>query len=170
MAVDNIPADLQLMVAASAATVTYYRKEFLIPDFENVIFYKHLFPTPVHERLHSSELYAEDGAIIYTINYLLRSVVEPDKYLQLGIYEYTRALLYTEPTLRDRLLPHTLDYPDLQRITNFSEQALKEFIGLEELDQEALTVTVYYTHPESFAAKFPQAFAGVDEVFRPRLT
>lgn len=165
MAIDNIPPDVQLMVAASAATVTFYREGFLVPGFENVIFYPHLFPSPQYDRLHSSELYAPDGGIILTLNYFIRSVVEPDKYLQLGIYEYTRALFHTQPELRDRLEPHQLHYPEIHRVTDFSEEALKKYIGLEELDLPALTMTVFYTHPERLARLYPENSAGILKVF-----
>jgi hypothetical protein len=165
MAIDKIPPDVRLMVAASMATVTFYRDDFLIPGFQNVIFYKHLFPTPTHERLHSSEMYAADGVVIYTIKYLIRSVIESDKYLHLGIYEYTRALLSTKPELRPRLEAHRLSYDELYRLTDFSEQALKDFIGLEELDQIALTVTVFYTHAPHFARLYPDKVKGILEVF-----
>ncbi len=165
MATDKIPPDVRLMVAASAATVTFYRADFLIPGFENVVFYKHLFPTPVHERLHSSELYPEDGVAIFTLNYFIRSVVEPDKYLQLGIYEYTRALFHTAPHVREALLPHTLTYPQIHQLTDFSETALKGFIGLEDLDLTAITVTVFHTHAPAFATRFPEQLAGILRVF-----
>ncbi|MCP9237423.1 zinc-dependent peptidase [Lewinella sp. JB7] len=161
MAIENIPPDVRLMVAASAATVTFYWEEFLIPGFENVVFYPHLFPTPEHDRLHSSELYPPDGVIIYTLNYFVRSVVEPDKYLHLGIYEYSRALFHTAPGVRTALLPHTLTYPEVEALTGFSESALREFIGLEELDLPAITLTIFHTHGPIFAQRFPEKAGGV---------
>ncbi len=165
LAIEKIPADIKLMVAASAATVTFYREEFLIPGFENVVFYKHLFPTPAHERLHASELYPEDGVAIYTLNYLIRSVVEPDKYLQLGIYEYARALFYTAPTVREALVAHTLTYEEVHQLTGFSEAALKGFIGLDELDRTAITVTLFHSHAPAFATRYPEQLAGILRVF-----
>ena len=169
LAIENIPGDIKLMVAASAATVTYYREQYLIPGFENVVFYKHLFPTPVHERLHSSELYPKDGLVIYTLKYLIRSVIEPDKYLQLGIYEYSRALMHTDSSVRATLAPQQLTYAEVQQLTDFSEQALKEFIGLEELDLAAITYTVFHTHAPGFSNRFPERFAALRLAFAPYL-
>ncbi|MBB4078803.1 hypothetical protein GGR28_001420 [Lewinella aquimaris] len=168
MAIDNIPPDVRLMVAASAATVTFHREEFLVPGFENVVFYPHQFPTPEHERLHASELYPPDGVIIYTLNYLIRSVVEPDKYLQLGIYEYTRALFHTDPGLRAKVAAHSLTFPEVEEITGFSEEALKEFVGLEELDLPAITATVFHTHAAALAQRHPGKANGLLALFPPR--
>ncbi|WP_116108924.1 zinc-dependent peptidase [Lewinella sp. IMCC34191] len=169
MAIETIPADVRLMVAASAATVTYYREEFLVPGFENVIFYPHQFPTPEHDVLHASEMYAKDGVIIWTLKYLIRSVVEPDKYLQLGIYEYTRALFSTDAEARRRAQTHTLTLEEIYRLTDFSPEALRKFIGLEDLDVTALTLTVFHTHAPRFAGLYPDKFQGILQAFPLRL-
>ena len=161
MAIETIPADVRLMVAASAATITFYREEFLVPAFENIIFYPHQFPTPEHDVLHASELYADDGVIIWTLNYFVRSVVEPDKYLQLGFYEYARALFHADPDIRDALEPHTLTFEEVRQLTDFREEALKSFIGLEDLDLTAITLTVFHSHGPHFASRFPDRFAAI---------
>ena len=164
---DRLPEDVRIMAAASAATVTFHREDFLLKDVETVVFYLHHFPSPQHDRLHAAEFYAPDGAIIYVLNVFLRSCVEPDKYLQLGYYEYGRALLHVEPELRRQLAPYVLDYPQLEAVTGFPEAALRGFVGLEELDRTALTTTVYHSHREAFAAQHPEAFAGIDRIFAP---
>ncbi|MGB3800804.1 MAG: hypothetical protein WA952_13395 [Lewinella sp.] len=169
MAIESIPGDVRLMVAASAATVTYYREEFLVPGFENVIFYPHQFPTPEHDVLHASEMYAKDGVIIWTLKYLVRSVVEPHKYLQLGIYEYTRALFATDAQARQQAEPHALTLEEIHRLTDFSPEALRKFIGLEDLDVTALTLTVFHSHAPRFASLFPTRFQGILQAFPLRL-
>ncbi|WP_116127209.1 zinc-dependent peptidase [Lewinella sp. IMCC34183] len=169
MAIETIPADVRLMVAASAATVTFYREEFLVPAFENVIFYPHLFPTPEHEVLHASEMYPEDGVIIWTLTYFVRSVVEPDKYLQLGFYEYGRALFHADPAVRRALEDHLLSPDEVYRLTGFSETALQGFIGLEDLDPAAITLTVFHSHAPTFAAHHPERFAAILALFPLRL-
>ena len=169
MAIETIPADVRLMVAASAATVTFYREEFLVPAFENVIFYPHQFPTPEHEVLHASEMYPEDGVIIWTLKYFVRSVVEPQKYLQLGFYEYARALFYHDPAVRSALEPHALTFDEIAALTNFSAAALRQFVGLEDLDRVAITLTVFHSHAPQFATRFPERFAGIMEVTPLRL-
>ncbi|MEL7160644.1 MAG: hypothetical protein AAFN92_07785 [Bacteroidota bacterium] len=151
-AIEEFPPDVKVMVAASAATVGFHREEFLLGDFEKVIFYRHFFPSPEHEVLHSSELYPADGAIIWTLNVFLRSCIEPQKYLHLGLYEYGRALLHLEPSLRSGLEETMLDYARVEKITGFSEEKLKEFIGLEELDLAAITLVLYHTHQERLEA------------------
>lgn len=147
-AIDEIPADVRVMIAASAATVTFDRPEFLIKGLENIVFYRHYFPTPKHEVLHCSELDTGDGVIIWTLNVFLRSCVEPRKYLHLGLYEYFRARMAEEADFGNRAAVQALDYAAIERVSGFSETALKEFVGLPELDLAAITLTLGHTHSE----------------------
>jgi hypothetical protein len=158
-AIEDIPADIYIMVAASAATVGFHRPEFLLDGYENVIFYRHYFPSPVHEVLHCSELHTEDKAIIWTLNVFLRSCIEPRKFLQLGLYEYGRALLSLEPDLRTRIEKASLTYAQIEQLSGFSEEKLKEFIGLEELDMAGLTMVLYFSHREEMQTLTPDTFA-----------
>lgn len=156
-AIEEIPEDVKVMAAASAATAGWHREDFLLGQFETVVFYRHYFPTPVHDTLHCSELHPGDGAIIWTLNVFLRSVVEPRKYLHLGLYEYYRAVLHLEPDLRARLEAATLDYAAIEKVSGFTQAALEKFIGLPDLDRTAITCTLWQTHRPEVETLFPRA-------------
>ena len=155
---DKIPDDVKVMVAASAAAITFHREQFLLKDVETVVFYLHSFPSPEHDRLHIVEFYGPDGAIIYKLNAMVRSVVEPDKYLQLGYYAYAQALLHVGPDLRQHLGAATLTPEEVRQLADFGEEALVNYIGLEEIDWEAITISLYHSHHERFASLFPRKF------------
>lgn len=161
-AIEEIPPDVEIMVAASAASVGFHRKDFLLGDYETVVFYRHFFPTPVHEVLHCSELHPEDGAIIWTLTVFLRSCIEPKKYLHLGLYEYGRAMLNLEPDLKAKVDTLALDYPAIAKISGFPDQKLKEYIGLPELDLAGITLVLYFTHREEIAKLRPELLVEMD--------
>lgn len=163
-AIEHFPEDVKVMVAASAATVGFHRDDFLVGDFENVIFYRHYFPSPVHDELHASELHEGDGAIIWTLNVFLQSVVEPLKYLHLGLYEYARALYLVDNGLRERLEAFALGFDEIEKISGFSEEKIKEFIGLPDLDLLAITNVLYFTHREKMERLFPELIREMDRV------
>ena len=164
-AIEQFPEDVKVMVAASAATVNFHREELLIGDYENVIFYRHYFPSPQHDELHCSELHREDGAIIWTLNVFLQSVVEPLKYLQLGIYEYARALYTVDTELGRRMETLALDYAAVEKVSGFTEEKLKEFIGLPELSLPAITHVLYFTHREQMLARHAAVVGDLDAMF-----
>ena len=161
-AIEQLPPDVIVMAAASATTVGFHRNEFLLGDYETVVFYRHYFPSPQHDVLHCSELHAEDGAIIWTLNVFLRSVVEPQKFLHLGLYEYGRALFTLEADFAAQLRATSLDYPAIARVSGFTEEKLKEFIGLPELDLAAITYVLYFTHAEALERLFPEVKQKID--------
>lgn len=165
-AIEEIPPDVEIMVAASAATVGFHREDFLLGDYETVIFYRHFFPTPVHEVLHCSELHPEDGAVIWTMTPFLRSCVEPKKYLQLGLYEFGRAMLNLEPDLRAKLDALALGYAAVAQLSGFQEAKLKEYIGLPELDLTAITLVLYFTHREEMMKLQPELLEEIDGLLR----
>jgi len=152
----------QIMVAASAATVGFHRDDFLLGDYETVVFYRHYFPTPVHEVLHASELHPGDGAIIWTFSAFVRSCVEPKKFLHLGLYEYGRAMLNLETELKAKLDGLAFDYARIQKISGFPEAKLKEFVGLPDLDLTAITLVLYFTHRDEMATLFGETLATMD--------
>lgn len=166
-AIEEIPPDVEIMAAASAATVGFHREDFLLGDYETVVFYRHFFPTPVHEVLHCSELHPGDGAIIWTLNVFLRSCVEPKKYLHLGLYEYGRAMLNLEPALKEKLTALALDYPAVAKVSGFTEEKLKAYIGLPDLDLTAITLVLYFTHREEMTALHPKLLGEMDGLLVP---
>lgn len=169
-AIEELPPDIEIMAAASAATVGFHRQDFLLGDYETVVFYRHYFPTPEYDVLHCSELHTPDGAIIWTLNVFLRSCIEPKKYLHLGLYEYGRAMLSLELDLLHELRDVSLGYPEVEALTGFSEAKLKEFIGLPELDLTAITLVLYYTHREEMSVKQPALLEKMDGLLAPVAT
>ncbi len=168
--IEELPPDVEIMAAASAATVGFHREDFLLGDYETVVFYRHYFPTPEHDVLHCSELHTPDGAIIWTLNVFLRSCIEPKKYLHLGLYEYGRAMLSLELDLRHQLKDVALSYAEVAALTGFTEDKLKAFIGLEELDLTAITLVLYFTHREELARQQPELLAKMDTWLAPPVT
>ncbi|MEL6141268.1 MAG: hypothetical protein AAFU67_06590 [Bacteroidota bacterium] len=160
--IESIPEDVQVMVAASAACVSYGRKDFKFGDVETIVFYPHIFPSPAHQVLHASELFIPDGVIIYTLPFLARSVIEPQSYLQLGIYEFARAyqLLYPGAAIPE------LRWEQIQQISSFKEEKIKEFIGLPVIDQAAIGVVLYFTHATSFQRLAAREFKMIGQALK----
>jgi hypothetical protein len=167
-AIEEIPPDIITMVAASAATVGFHREDFLLGDYETVVFYRHYFPTPAYEVLHCSELHPEDGAIIWTLNVFLRACIEPKKYLHLGLYEYGRAMLSLEPVLNEKIASLALDYAGVKQLSGFSEEILKKFVGLPDLDLTAITLVFFFTHREEMEKLRPELVEQLAGLLRKR--
>lgn len=160
---EKVTKDIEYMVAASAATVSFYREDPIYPDLDTVVFYPHQFPSPKHEVLHSSELYVPDGTFVFTLNFFVRSVMEPEQYLQLGIYEFAKAYQLVYP---GRRFP-VINWQQIEAISQFNQAKVEEFIGLEDLDLAAIGTCLYFTHPERFRSLYPSLYESFDSSIRP---
>lgn len=97
---DSVPEDVKGFLAASAVQLTFGMENFLFDRFERIVVYPGPFPSPQYPRWHASELFEEDGVLLFSADHLMHAVRSPQKYFHLGMYEYGRAL--------------SLCYPDLQ--------------------------------------------------------
>ncbi|MEM9836494.1 MAG: zinc-dependent peptidase [Bacteroidota bacterium] len=154
-AIEKVPSDVQLMVAASAASVSFGRKDMLFPDFETVVFYNHNFPTPQHKAFHASELYIPEGTLLFNMPTFVRSVFEPHHFLHLGYYEYGRVYQQVYP---GAVFPK-MSWAEIEQISGFSQPKLEEFIGLSSLDRSAIGLVLYFTHAKRFQQLLPAVFA-----------
>ncbi|MEZ4893439.1 MAG: hypothetical protein R2778_10550 [Saprospiraceae bacterium] len=94
---DNLPHDIELVLAAQAVTLNFHKEQILFPAFEKVIVYPKPFPSPEHPYPHSSELYEPDGCLIFSAENLMRAFFNPGKLYQVGLHEYAKAYLLANP-------------------------------------------------------------------------
>lgn len=162
-AIEKIPDDVQLMVAMAAASVSFYRADFLLDDFKTIVLYQHDFPTPQNKELHASELYVPDGALIFNMPTLVRSTVEPQAFLSTALYEFGHAYREVYP---DVTFP-TLDWQQIQSISGFRREAILEYLGWEEVDPAAVGLVLYFTHTQSFIEQFPDIYSAYSKALNP---
>lgn len=161
-AIEKIPPDVQTMVAASAATVSFGRKDMLFPEFDSVVFYKHNFPSPQFKQLHASELYVPDGTLLFNMPTFVRSVFEPHSFLQLGLYEFGRIYQIVYP---GAAFP-PIDWETIYGISRFGKEKILAYIGLEKVDQVAVGIVLYFTHSESFLQGYPTIYQGFSQALK----
>ncbi|MEO6758811.1 MAG: zinc-dependent peptidase, partial [Saprospiraceae bacterium] len=88
---DSLPQDIQTALAAQAIALTLGKETFLFEAFEKVIVYPGPFPTQEFPVAHASELYAEDGCLIFSAEQVMMAFTQPDQWFNVGLYEYARA-------------------------------------------------------------------------------
>lgn len=158
---DEVPDDIKVMPAIGAVILGMGREEFLYPGMETTVLYRHPFPSPTYERLHVSETHLEDGVVIFSMQHLMASVIERDRFLNLPLYEYAKVY-------RDRY-PETdypaLDWEQFTLVTGFERELTEKFVGLDDLDLHALTATAFFSFPERFLQHFPEHYARLEQAF-----
>lgn len=159
---ERIPEDVRLMIAASAAVLSFHKTHFLPEDFDTIVLYRHDFPSPQYEALHAAEVFVPEGTLIFNIQKLVHSVVEPQQYLHLGFFVYARVYQQLHP---QQIFP-SLTGEQITSISRFPIDALQSYLGLPDVQSSELGIVLYFTH----AAAFQQQAADIYKAYKSLLT
>lgn len=167
---EKMPLDAKVMIASAPVTMTFRQPEFLFANFENVIVYPHPFPSPQYEqKFHASEIYEPDGVVMFCLEHVLRGFIDPKQYLNPSWYEYARVFKITYPAY-DYGDWSAVSWEKLQSISNFSHEALERWIGLPDLDLEAMGTSFYFIFPQRFQKVLPELHETLNKVFLKKRT
>ncbi len=163
---DKAPPDVEAVVAASAVTLSFGQEEFLFPKYEHVVLYAHPFPTPQYpEIFHTSEVFDEDGVLLFSIEHLFHGFLQPQQYFHSGLYEYAKVYMRSYPMARYPQV-EAAHWPILERISGFSRESVEKWIGLPDISPLAVAITYYFCFPEKFQSEWPEVFGQMGVVFR----
>ncbi len=166
--IDKISEDAKLMMVVAPVSMGFYEEHFLFDKFENVVVYPHPFPSPQFpEHLHTSEIYEEDGVLMFCLGHIIRGHLEPHQYFNSAWYEYARVYLMTYPDRKygDWSL---VDWSHLEQISGFSKKALVKWVGLPDLDKNAFTLAFYFLYPKQFQRFLPEMFGHLRLIFESK--
>lgn len=162
---ESVPEDLRAIAAACAVQITFGRKDFLLPRFEHIIFYPHPFPSPQYpENFHSSEIYEEDGVIIFSAEQLLPGFLQPFQYYNIGLHEYARAFMRSYPEIDFPKLPEDI-WQKLQQASGFSQAAIERWINLKPIPVQPVSIALFFTFPRQFHAVLPELYEQYARIF-----
>lgn len=161
---EAVPEDVKAIIAANAVTMSFGKENYLMDKFERIFVYPHPFPSPQHPRhLHSSEIFEEDGAILFSAEHLMAGTISAEKYLNVGLYEYAKVFRICFPAY---------DYPvfdeyvwgKIEAISGFSKEKIEKYIGLPEIDAASVCMTLFFQRPDKFRQLLPVAFESYCEI------
>lgn len=153
------PDDLKALFAIPLVELTFNELEnWRLKKFERLVLYPTSFPSPNNHDLHASEMETEDGVIIAALDLLKLWVDQPQQAFPLMHYEMARAYLWSFMGKRGGLKGQ-LDWPKLEKIGGMEQAEVVKYLGITEVDEEALGLAYFYTKPDMFQAVAPEVFA-----------
>jgi len=162
---EDVTEDMKAIAAASAAIITFGRKEYLMPKFENVVFAPQPFPSPQYpENYHASEIYEEDGAVLFSVEQLMKSFVEPHRYYHIGLHEYAKAYLRSYPELDLPELPDDI-WERLEKISGMNEAFIEQWINLKPIPVRPVSMTHFFIFPAQFQSELPDLYQAYSDLF-----
>jgi len=164
---ESVPEDIKAVVAINAVHLSFGREDFIMEPFERMVVYPKPFPSPQFpEKFHASELYEEDGVLLFAAEQLMRSYLQPRQYYNIGLHEFAKVFLHLHPDA---------GWPDkgagiwekLEQISNFSREAIARWINLPEpaIPARAVMISHFLVFPKQFKETLPKAYEKLKEIF-----
>lgn len=157
----EVPYDVQNMIAQIPITMTLGRRDFTLKRFERVVLYKHPFPTPKNRFLHTSEIHAEDGVIILSLEHVQAAMMQPGYHYDVGWHAFAEAFISSHPKEPWPDLPSDI-WSKVDEISPQNQKMILGTLGFEMVDVMPVLVTLYFRHADRFRAVLP----GVADVFQ----
>ena len=157
-AMESVPDDVRTIIAANAVQLTFGQKDYLLSKFERIVIYRQPFPSPQYpQKRHASELYEEDGVLLFSIDQMLAGALNSQKNFNLALYEWSRVFIRSFPKKNYPVFDDFI-WEKLEAISGFTEEFVKQYVGLDELETVAVAIVLYYTFPLNFKGQLPKAY------------
>ena len=164
-AMAEVPEDVKGLIAANAVMLTFGQEEYRLSKFERIVTYPHPFPSPQFPKdIHSSEIFDEDGVILFSLEQLIPGASQRNKYYNIALHEYSRIFIRMYP---DHPYPQFDEsiWESLEKISGFKTEAVKNYIGLPLLEPLPVSINYFFTFSEKFKATLPELFASYKKIF-----
>ena len=160
---EEMPPDIKAVIAATVAQLTFRHEDYLLNKFEHIIVYPHPFPSPQYKEWHASEIFEEDGAILFSAEQLMAGFAQPKKFFHIGLYEYAKVFMRCHPAVAPPRLPIDV-WQKFQLISGFSKEAVEKWVGLKNLDEVAVAVVYYFVFTEQFKKVMPGVHESIGQM------
>lgn len=155
---EAIPEDVMGIIVANLVRMTFGQQEFLLSKFERIVIYTLPFPSPQYpDKLHASELYEEDGVLLFSAQQVMWVFAKPKQYYNLVLHEFVKAFQIQYPTKNYPILREE-DWSLLEKISGLKKTQIEGVINLPNIDPSIVSGVLYFTHPERLYSLQPSLF------------
>jgi len=160
----DIPYDMKAMLASIPIQLTMHKKDYLIGDMDRIFLYKHPFPTPSKQYLHTVESHVEDGVFIFSLHEWQAATHEPSRFYNNVWYGYMDAFLKVSKD-DTSAIEADATFENIQKISDYTEEYILKVLGLKSIDPLVVLCALYFTHPEQMKEKAPSTFEKLKTFF-----
>ena len=160
----NVPYDIKHLLSQIPVTMTFHQEDFLLKGFDRIVLYKHPFPTPRFDFLHTYETHAEDGVIIMSFEQIEKGLFASHENYNVAWHAYSEAFVKSNPGQ---------DYPEVddttwirfEKICGFSKDQILATLGFENIDPLPLLIVGYFNYKEKFEKEFSREYLKLKTIF-----
>ncbi|MCC6283545.1 MAG: hypothetical protein IT262_23265, partial [Saprospiraceae bacterium] len=143
----------------------FHKDTFLFEQFEKNIVYPAPFSTPEYPFDHASELYAEDGCLLFSGRQVLAAFMQPLSWYNVALHEYARVFVLAYPKEPWPVFSDENIWEQLEKAGGMPRAHVESVIGLAGADPLPVAIHHYFTFPEGFRKALPEVSGVLDGIF-----
>lgn len=160
----SVPNDLQAVIASQAIQLCFHQKDLLIGDYDRVVLYKHPFPSPAKQFLHTMEVEHEDGVLIFSMEHAIPGIMHRKDHYNIVMQAYAEAFIRVNKKI-DWPESSDFDWHSVEKISGFSMFIINETIGYEQKDYLPIMINLYFGFRDKFEELHPEIVRQLDFIF-----
>lgn len=162
---EEMPYDIRAIIAFEPVRLTINLENFLMRPFDRIAVYQNPFLSPFYpDRYHGSELYSEDGIVLFSLKHIIPAFRQPLEYFNVVLYEYARIMIATYKNLDIPKLDDHFWY-DLYKVANYGHREIMGAIGLPDVDALSVAIHHYFVYGQYFRTIYPELCIQLDMIF-----
>lgn len=166
MEAETVPHDLKFVTGLITIEMTFYKEDnYRLDQFDHIVFYKHPFPTPSMQYLHTVETNAEDGVIIIAMDYFSAAIGDMTRFYHTGYHVIGEAFAYV---FKKENYPLNVQWETIEKSTGFTRDQIIGVLGLKQIDLLPILISTYFAHAEKLKEVDPQIHSEMEDIFRRR--
>ena len=161
---ESVPEDIKLAIAHIGIGMTINRDKYLFENLDRFIVYKHPFPSPRFQFLHTVETHVEDGVMVLSLEHLSAAIIDPTSYFHVGHLAFSEVFIKQNPSV-DWSFLEAISWNDVESITQFRKEQILSVLGFESYDLFPIVLSCFFSHREAFKSRLPDASAQLKTIF-----
>lgn len=163
---EEIPEDLKAILSFPAIVLTFHQPTFLFKDLDRIGIYKHAFPSPQHQFLHTVESHLEDGVLLYSLEHLLPGITRKSEFYPIGYHAMIDAFISIYKPAFSGKVYKGLDENQLANISQIPHQRVLDITGFKHLPLEIMTINYFFNYPQRFRTLSPELALELERYFK----
>jgi len=160
----NVPYDIKMMISQIPVTMTLGREKPGFKNWERIVLYKHPFPTPMNQFLHTMETHVEDGVVILSLEHVDAALMHKGQFYDVAWHAYSEAFIKDNPNESYPDLPSSI-WESIDRISPQNKAKILSTLGFKTIDPMPVLINLYFNQKDKFSKELPRIKTAFDRIF-----
>jgi hypothetical protein len=161
----DVPYDIKSIIASQNIRMLLGLDDYLLKDMDRIYLYKHPFPSPNHQFLHTVETNTEDGIIIFSLEQGVNGILNPGQHYNVVLHGYAEAFVENFPDLNYPEVEH-YGWQRLELIEGVFGKRILSTIGFTSTNLLPVHIVAFFEFSDQYEKLFPSEFIVFTDIFK----